>query len=299
MGRSAEIDELDRLLTAALGGGSGRVLVVGDPGVGKTALLDALCAECGCRDATALRLAAAPGDRALPFALLDEWGRRFPTLAAAGAADARTRGTLLRARLEAAANEHLVVILDELQYADLESVAALGGALARCDDQPLVALLAGRDDPAVDQLLEGWPRLVLGPLGLDDSVALLESILGPDAEPSVVYQLAGALDGNPLALTEVPRLLTDDERSGRRPLPTPLPVPDVLEHAWLARVEGLPPTVRAAAIDLAVAGSRPALLAGMARDGGWTMDDLALLEDLGLMSVAADGTPQFAHRVVR
>jgi len=162
-----------------------------------------------------------------------------------------------------------------------------------------LVVVTARPASAIVTALESWPRLVLGPLAIDDAVAILQEELGDDAAPDVVYRLAEELSGNPLALHEVPHLLTAEQRVGRMPLPAHLPVPPVLDRAWGRVIEGLPASARAAAIDLAVVGPRADLLAAMGTDAGWSHGDLAVVVDAGVAVRTSDVAPSFVHAVVR
>jgi DNA-binding NarL/FixJ family response regulator len=268
VGRSTELEELDRLLESAVTGDSGRVLVVGDPGMGTTALLTAFAARAKRRGAsvTTAKVTSA-GEYLVPDLLAD----RSPA----------------------------AVLLDDGEDADQAQLADLVRLTEELAIRPSLVVVASRPVSPIRQSLATWPRLMLGPLAIDDAVAILRDELGAGAPPSVVYGLAEALDGNPLALREVPRLLTADQRSGRAPLPAHLPVPAALDEAWGRVVDALPAGARAAAVDLAVVGPRADLLAAMGEQAGWSHGDLAAVVDAGIAVPTTDVTPGIVHSVVR
>ena len=123
--------------------------------------------------------------------------------------------------------------------------------------------------------------MTLAPLDMTDAVTILRGEMGSDAPAAVAYRLAEQLDGNPLALHEVPHLLRR-AAVGSAPLPAHLPVPPALDRAWGRMIDGLAPAARAAAVDLAIAGTRADLLAAMGQDSGWHHADLAAVIDAGV-----------------
>ncbi len=268
VGRSTELEELDRLLESAVTGNSGRILVVGDPGMGTTALLATFAMRAKRR------------------------GASVTTAPVTSAGDLRG-GRLMADRSPVA------VLLDDGEDADPAQLADLVLLADELATRPSLVVVASRPASPIRRSLAAWPRLLLGSLTTDDAVAILRDELGAEVPSGVVYRLAEALDGNPLALREVPHLLTVDQRSGRAPLPVHLPVPAALDVAWGHVVEELSAGARAAAIDLAIVGPRHDLLAAMSDDAGWNHADLAAVVDAGLAVTTSDVTPEFVHAVVR
>ena len=272
VGRSTEKEELDRLLESAYGGLSGRLLLVGDPGIGTSTLLTWL------------------EHRACKRGLI---------VTSIHGADLDQCPDLLDRLAASCASGPTVLTVDDAHQAGPIALSRLRDASERLADLPLTLVAAARSVTEVTRRLASWPRLHVGPLSAVESVALLEQTLGLDASPVVLFRLADALEGNALALEQVPRLLTPDQLAGRAPLPDRLPVSPALDLAWGTALEHLPVTVRAAALDLAVAGPRRDLLAALARDAGWTDADLSALVDAGLAVETPGGPPSFAHAVVR
>ena len=193
----------------------------------------------------------------------------------------------------------VAVLLDDGEDADadqLDEVQRLADDLA---GRPSLIVVAARPSTDALQVLATWPRLVLPPLAMTEAVAILQREMGADAPPAVVYRLAEELDGNPLALHEVPHLLSTEQCSGTAPLPAHLPVPPALDRAWGHAIDGLPVAARAAAVDLAIVGPRADLLAAMSEDNDWGHADLAAAVDAGVAVATSDVTPRFVHAVVR
>jgi DNA-binding NarL/FixJ family response regulator len=268
VGRSTELEELDRLLESAVAGRSGRTMIVGDPGLGATTLLEALALRARRR------------------------GVLVTTAPAISAGDLRRSGL-------APESSPMAVLLDDGQDAAAGQVADVVRLADDLSGRPSLVVVATRPATQVLAELAAWPRLVLAPLEMTDAVTILRGEMGSDAPAAVVYRLAEQLDGNPLALHEVPRLLSASQQSGSAPLPAHLPVPPALDREWGRIIDSLAPPARAAAVDLAIVGSRADLLAAMGQDSGWSHADLAAVIDAGLALTTSDVTPAFVHAVVR
>ena len=236
MGRTTEREELERLLESAHGGRGGRVLLVGDPGIGTSTLLHWLVGRARERGFACRSVAASD----LPVRAT---ARSFP---------------------EPDASPALVAIDDAHEATSPAVLSALAGAPA--GPHTLVVASARRGTCAAEAL-GSWPALVTGPLSVDDSAHLLEAIPDPRPVESVRFHLAEVLGGNPLALVQVPRMLTAEQLSGRAPLPAHLPMPPALEAHWGSVIDTLPESARRAGLDVLICGSRMDLLAAMLSDG--------------------------------
>lgn len=300
-GRSSELARCDEVLGRALDGGSGRLVVVGDPGIGKTALLDAARRRAVRRGLRVVHASGVEGEDDLPFALLDDVLRAAAAEPSPDAARVSRRGdNLLRHLVSLTASGPLLLVVDDVQFADPASLAALVLAVERGDDLPLATVVAARPGDVADQRFAAWPRLELGPLPLDAAVALLRAELGPAREPALrLPDVAAALGGNPLGLREVAHLLTAAQLAGRAPLPDPLPVGPALQHAWGDRLKALGDDARLALLDLAIAGGEPSVLTALAADAGY--GDAALDEAAGsrLLHLTPGERPAFHHPLVR
>src|SRR5580698_1007903 len=221
-GRLSERAVLDRLV-ADVRAGQGRALVVrGEPGVGKTALLDYLAGRAsGCR---VVRAAGVQSEMELAFAGLHQLCA--PMLDRAGSLPGPQREALMTAfglsagpvpdrflvglavlglLSESAGERPLVCVIDDQQWLDQASAQALGFAARRLAADPVGLVFAARV-PGED--VAGLPELVVEGLAEDDARELLESVLPVPLDARVRDRIVADTHGNPLALLELPRGLT-------------------------------------------------------------------------------------------
>jgi DNA-binding CsgD family transcriptional regulator len=257
-GRRVEREVLDRLL-AAVRGGQSRVLVVsGEPGVGKTALL-----QSAIESAPGFRVARSVGvesEMELAFAalqqlcapMLDRLDRLpVPQQEALGVAFGLRRGTapdrflvglaVLSLFSEVAEEQPLVCVVDDAQWLDLASAQALVFVARRLLAESVALLLATREP---SEALEGLPRLVVEGLRTDDARALLGSVLRVPLDERVRERLIAETRGNPLALLELPRGLTPAELAGGFGLPDAPGLSGRIEDSFQRRVARLPAETR-------------------------------------------------------
>ncbi len=296
VGRSAELGRLDLLLDAGLAGEGGRCLVAGDPGIGKTALLDAVARRAKGRGFTHLRARGVEGASGIPCGMVvDLW--RNAGQDPVSARDAATWGdVVLRHLCELAQCSPVLLIVDDAHFADGPSLAALAMVAERAERIPIVVLAAVRSPDAPPARLATWPRLEVGPLATEASIAILRSRVGAD-RPAPVSALVEACDGNPLALTEVARLLTAEQVCGQKPLPRTIPIGHGLRRAWAPRIDRLSQGGHRALVDVAVAGSRPEVLAALAPHADWCDEHLDELVAVGLAAPGAEGPPTMSGLV--
>jgi DNA-binding CsgD family transcriptional regulator len=217
VGRRPECSRLDELLDA-IGTGRSDVLVVrGDAGIGKTALLAHLCRRAsGCAVAS---VTAVPSEQDLDFAALDQLCRplmglteRLPKpqraalrtalgLAGGVAPDRFFVGLAVRNLLaEAGADRPLVCVIDDAQWLDAASSSVLGFVSRRLGRER-VALAFGVREPGPG--LAGLPELSVGGLAHHDAHALLRTCLHSPLDDRVRERLIAEADGNPGALLAV------------------------------------------------------------------------------------------------
>jgi DNA-binding CsgD family transcriptional regulator len=254
VGRGPERERIAALLDAG-----GVLLLRGDPGSGKSALLAEAEAP------SVLRATGTHAEAAMPFAALHALLGELRPGAALGRAlaaqplDPRER---MAASLELLAllraEAPLLVVVDDAHLLDEPSCDALAFAARRLREGDEVAmLLAAR--PGGPRSLDDLPALTLG--GLPDDEA--RTLVPDDAAPHVREAIVALAAGNPLALVELPAALTDAQRTGREPLPDPLPTgprlrrlaPDPLPGELIlaaADDTGEPAVLRAAAERLGV-----------------------------------------------
>ena len=257
-GRGRECAALQRLVNGALAGRSGVLVLRGEPGVGKTALLEHVRER-----AVDCRVALAGGSESemdLAFAGLHQLCgpmlhrlERLPApqqdaLAAAfgmragGAPDRLMVGLAVLGLLsDVAAQEPLICLLDKADSLDRESVQALAFAARRLAAESVAIVLAVRE-PLPE--LAGLPELVVEGLSDADARALLASVVSGPLDEPVRERVLSETRGNPLALLELTHGLTPAELAGGFGLPDALPVPGRLEESLLRRLERLPGETR-------------------------------------------------------
>jgi DNA-binding CsgD family transcriptional regulator/tetratricopeptide (TPR) repeat protein len=302
-GRFSECRALDRLV-GAVRAGEGRALVVrGDPGVGKSVLLQYLAGRApgaGCRVARAtgvqseMELAFA-GLHQLCAPMLAHAGRIPPPqrdalriafgTAAGPAPDRFLVGLAVLSLLsEVAAERPLICVVDDGQWLDRASVQALGFTARRLGADPVGVVFAARDPGAE---LAGLPTLEVGGLGEDDARALLESALAGPLDERVAELIVAETRGNPLALLELPRGLSPAELAGGFGLPGAAPLTRAIEDSFARQLRTLPEQSRlllqlaaadpsgnralvwraAGRLDIPVQAGAPAVEAGLAEFG--------------------------------
>jgi hypothetical protein len=249
---------LDQLIEAVRAG-EGRALVMrGEPGVGKTALLDYLAEHAsGCRVAHAsaveseMELAYA-GVHQLLTPMLDRL-ERLPGpqrealrtafgLSSGPAPDRFLVGLATLSLLADVAEEHpLVCLVEDEQWLDRASAQVLGFVARRLVAESVGLVFAAR---VPSDELAGLPELVIEGLGEADARALLEAALTGPLDARVRDRLVAETGGNPLALLELPQGLTPAELAGGFALPDAMPLPGRIEASFRRRLEALPEETR-------------------------------------------------------
>jgi DNA-binding NarL/FixJ family response regulator len=305
-GRDPEIAEIDRLLSEVRDGRPAALLLTGEAGIGKTALLHAARSRAdgfrcltasGIESESALAHAgllelltplrpllpevpdgqAAALASALGWAPADAPADRF--LVAAGTL------SLLAA---AAAEEPVLVLVDDLQWLDRESAGAIVFAARRLGADAVGFLMNARTDPATPapDLARGLPILDVRALEPSDAAALVATTVGP----AVAGLLAAATGGNPLAMVEVSAHLTPAQRVGAAALPDPLPVGDRLHTVYDGVLSRLTAEARHAV-----------LLVALSRTGALVVAETRALDEAVAAGVLA-AEPQghrFQHPLLR
>jgi DNA-binding CsgD family transcriptional regulator len=223
-GRTSELKLLAELIQDVRAGQSRALVITGEAGIGKSALLEHLIAGAGgCRVATAAGLQA---EAELAFAALHrlcapvlEYRDRIPEpqrdalstifgLRASSAPDAFLLGLSVLSLLGAAAAERpLVCVVDDAQWVDIASAQVLG-LVARRLMAESVALVFARRHPEEVPSLAGIPELVVGGLPAADAHALLAAAVRGPMDQRIRDRIVAETRGNPLAILELPRGLT-------------------------------------------------------------------------------------------
>jgi DNA-binding CsgD family transcriptional regulator len=258
--RHSERGHLDRLVEAVRAGES-RVLVVrGDPGVGKTVLLDYLAGRASAAGCRVARAAGAQTEMTLAFAglhqlcapMMDHAGRlpgpqrdalRTAFGISAGPPPDRFRVGLAVLSLlsEVAGQQPLVCVIDDHQWLDQASAQALGFVARRLAADPVVLVFAARE-PGGE--LAGLADLEVTGLAAGDARTLLESALAGPLDARVLDLIVAETQGNPLALLELPKGLSPAELAGGFGLPGAVALPSRIEEAFGRQLAALPGQTR-------------------------------------------------------
>jgi DNA-binding CsgD family transcriptional regulator len=314
VGRERERARIDRLLQDARAGRSGALLLHGEAGIGKTALMRWAIGQ-----ATGMRVLRARGietESDIPFAglaelvtpLLDRLdavpevqARALRGALALGPATPHDRFTVpagLLSLLAVAAEEQPVLVsIDDAQWLDEPSLEAFLFAGRRLGAEGIAMLGSLRDGTAVAGMEVPWlERLPVPPLADGEARELL------DAErlaPSVAERLVSTAAGNPLALLEIPRLLSDGQRAGREPLEEPLRPGTGVERAFRRALDALADDARRALLLAATAHTgRLEVIEAALRESGLEVEHLAAAEAARLIAID-EGELEFRHPLLR
>ncbi|MFI9387687.1 AAA family ATPase [Kutzneria sp. NPDC052558] len=311
LGRRREQETLDGLVRDVRDGRS-RVLVLrGEAGAGKTALLDYLAgtmpadrvswavgveSESEIAYATLQRLCAPLMGHVgrLPEpqreALLVGLGERTGT-----APDALLVGLAVLGLLaEAAAERPLLCVVDDVQWLDKMSEVILTFVARRLDAESVALVFASRDE----ELLDGLPELRVDGLPDGDARALLDSVLPVPVDARVRDRIVAETRGNPLALLELPRGRTPAELAFGLGGRTAGPIPSRIEQGFQRRIAELPPDTRTLLLAASVEplGDVPLLWRALSRLGVGA-DAAAPAESAELLELGA--RVRFRHPLVR
>jgi DNA-binding CsgD family transcriptional regulator len=293
-GRERELARIESLLAEAAAGRCRVLLVEGEPGVGKTTLLDAgrvaadgftCLSACGVESEQKLAHAGLLGLLNPIRSLLHEVPQTQATALqsalgwspVSASEDRFLVGAATLSLLAAAAERRPVLVLvDDMHWLDPESSAAIVFAARRLGPDAVAFVLSARADSVPSELARGVSVLRLEGL----SATAAASVLPAGTTQAVLERLVADTRGNPLALLEVSRRLDDAQLVGAAPLPDPLPAGDRLGSLYQAALAGLSPAAWQAVLLLAVAGAGgtanatvAAVLAGSNVDPGDALDE--------------------------
>ncbi|GAA1368740.1 helix-turn-helix transcriptional regulator [Catellatospora chokoriensis] len=301
IGRRRESAALERVLADARAGTSAVLVLRGEAGIGRTALLDHIAAH-----AAGFAVAAVAGvesEMELPYASLQQLFAsmldRLPQLPApqrealsvafgaqSGPPPDRFTVGLAALSLLGALDEPLLCLVDDAQWIDHASLQALAFVARRLQAEPVALIFAVRE-PAEPPVLPGLAEMTVSGISDTDARALLASVLRVPLDPQVRDRLVAEAHGNPLALLQVPRSLAPAEPAGGFWHPEGRSATSRLESAYLQQVQSLPQDTRqllliaatdptgdagllwraAEAQDIAAAAAAPAEAAGLIEIG--------------------------------
>src|ERR1700683_3943920 len=325
-GRRGECGILYRLVTEARAGRSAVLVLRGEAGAGKSALLEFVVARAlDCRIA---RAAGVESEMELAFAGLhqlcgpmldhldrlpgpqrDALGTAFG-LSVGGAPDRFLVGLAVLSLLADGAEERpLGCVVDDAQWLDQASAQALAFVARRLLAEPVALVFAARTggpekgpdqrlEQGLKQGLEGLPELPVRGLSDSDARALLGAALRGPLDEAVRDRIVAESRGNPLALLELPRGLTPAELAGGFGLPGVKPLASLIEQGFVRRLEPLPAQTRRL---LLTAAAEPAgdvtLLWRAAGRLGIGRDAVAAAQTAGL--IESGPRVRFRHPLVR
>ncbi|MEU0793415.1 AAA family ATPase [Amycolatopsis sp. NPDC005961] len=313
-GREAELKELGELVD----GPEERVGVVvrGEAGIGKSALVASAAAAASVAGLRVLRTAGAEAEQNLAYAGLHQLlhpvragvaelpaPQRDALRTALGLAEGASPSAYLvglatlTLLAEEAVAKPLLLVAEDAQWLDRASADVLAFVARRIETEPIVLVATLRDGVASPLLEAGLAPMVLERLGADDAADLLDAVASGLA-PAVRTRLLTEAAGHPLALTELPAGL-----AGFDGLDPVLPLTERLERTFTARVTGLPEATRTALL-VAALNETTSLAETLAATGSLLATDavepdiLAPAVEARLIELTA-GTVTFRHPLMR
>ena len=317
-GREAEQAVLAGLLEGARAFRSGALVLRGPPGVGKSALLeDAVDRADGM---AVLRATGVESEAEFAFAglhqllrpVLDrlEWipGHLAAALRRAVGLDPAGQGAADRFQValavlavvaEVAEEAPLLCLIDDAHWLDDASVTALVFVARRLSADRVAVVFACRDEEARGLSTAGLPELRLEGLATEPAGELLAAQYGAPIPVAVRDRLVEWTGGNPLALNELPSVLTARQLDGHEPLPVHLPLTETVQRVFAERANRLPGPTRHALLVAAAedTGRLPVVLAAT-RAIGVGVEAIDEAERAGLVRVR-DDVVVFGHPLVR
>jgi DNA-binding CsgD family transcriptional regulator len=260
LGRRQEQRLLAGLLTEVRAGRSGVLVLRGEAGVGKSALLADLAARAS--DLQTIQISGAESEMELAYAAVHQLCAplqpgidRLPDpqkkalQVALGLCDGQPPEALLiglavLTLLEnASAQRPIICIIDDVQWIDSASLQTLAFVARRILAEPVAMIFAGREHGA-ERELAALPELVVGGLQIPDARTLLAQVLPGRLDPQMRENILAEAGGNPLALLELPRALTPAEMAGGYGLASAKPLASRIEQTFDRRLSALPEATR-------------------------------------------------------
>ncbi|GAA4587970.1 LuxR family transcriptional regulator [Planotetraspora phitsanulokensis] len=315
LGRDPELEVVDRLVDGVRASTGRALVVVGEPGIGKSALMDHAMGRAG-QEMRVLRVAGVEGEAELPYSALHLLLRPvldrievLPALQAsalraafgmepAAGADRLLVGLATLTLLsDLAAERPLLCLVDDGHWVDTASAAALHFVGRRLEHDPIGLIVAVREQGGPSDHASSFatlPVMRLAALPREAATALLARE-APELPARLRNRVLAAARGNPLALRELPKTVDDEEPSGT----DPLPITECLRRAFTGQIDRLEDAARKLLVIIAAEGTgdlgtvmRVADLLGVPRT------TLAEAERAGLVVVTA-GSVRFRHPLVR
>jgi DNA-binding CsgD family transcriptional regulator len=257
LGRAVETGALEGVLAAVRDGLSGVLVLRGEAGVGKTALLDWAAGQAD--EMQVARVAGAEAEMDMGFAGLHQLlipflggfeGLPAPQRQALGSAFGLVDGpppdrflvgmAALTVLTDAAAARPVLCLIDDAQWLNQVSIEVLGFVARRLYADRVGMVFAAREGEGRAVVLAGLPELTVGGLVEEAAQELLATSAGGQVDRQVSGRIVADTAGNPLALVELAAELTAAELSGAEPLDWPLRFEGRLDELYRSRVRALP-----------------------------------------------------------
>jgi DNA-binding CsgD family transcriptional regulator len=314
VGRDAELAQLGALLLTGRSA-SAALLVLGDAGLGKSALLRVAIARARGAGTRVLAASGVQAESELAFAGLHQLllpvlseldrlpGRQAAALRCAFGLSQETTPdrfliglASLTLLAEVADQQSLLVVVDDAAWFDRGSLEALAFAVRRLHAERIAVIVASRDDEALTAFGRDMPRLALGPLDDQASRQLLETG-GRELPSNLCARVLAEAAGNPLALLELGSTVAGP--AGGTTLPVALPPPARLERVFSERLAGLrEPTRRMLTLAACADGNDVRPVATAAEAVGLAVDALREAEAAGLVTFSSEELV-FRHPLIR
>ncbi|WP_442914034.1 helix-turn-helix transcriptional regulator [Kribbella sp. NBC_00359] len=315
--RRVERGAVDQVLDRARAGNSAVLVVRGEPGIGKTVVLDYAARRASASDLRVVRASGIESELELAYAALHQLcvpflDRRLEQLprpqrdalaVAFGlregpAPDRFLVGLALLSLLAAAAEDHpLACVVDDAQWLDRASVQCLVFAARRLLAEP-IALIFGVRGPGGDPELAALPGLTVSGLGSSDAATLLASAVGGRLDAEVRDRIVAETHGNPLALLQLPRGLGPAQLAGGFWLPDSRPLTSRIEDSFHRQFQALPPETQRLLLTAAADPTGSMTLLWRAEElQGIPADAVVPAQAAGLVELGAQ--VHFAHPLVR
>ncbi|WP_306215763.1 helix-turn-helix transcriptional regulator, partial [Actinoplanes sp. RD1] len=315
LGRAAEVAIIDKSVQAAQDGSSATLVLRGEAGIGKSTLLEYAVAAAQKAQLRVIRVTGFEQEADLAYGGLQALLRPLldglpdlpaPQQKALGAAIGLDDGpppdrflvglATLTLLADTAAGTGLMCAVDDAQWLDQETQDVIGFVGRRLLSDGITLVVAVRDDERPVRL-GGLQELRLTGLDEEPAAELLRRT-ADRIDEGIARSLVASTGANPLALIELAGELSDDQRTGRAPLPDPLPLGVRLGRVYQRRIDDLPPAARLALLLAAAESSGDgALMRRAAEILHVTPDDIAPAESAGLVELAPG--PLFRHPLIR
>jgi DNA-binding NarL/FixJ family response regulator len=317
VGRDMELGLIARFLDRASRDGDA-LLLFGEPGVGKTVLLNAAAEMATAAGTRVLRASGVEFEANVAYAGLQQLvlplheeiaelagGQRDAVNVALGFRTGPVPDRLMvsTATLQlfrrAAASRPLIAIVDDLPWIDRASALVLGFVARRLSRSRVGFLAASRSNEESFFDRTAMPQLDVRPLDDEAAIGLMSSRF-PGLVRRVQDRLLAEAQGNPLALLELPAAVRRSQRAALSPVTATLPVSRRLQALYTSRIAALPPRTRELLLLMALDGTGDPRVFGVAPERGSWLADFAVAEEAGLVQIdETTRRPIFRHPLIR